>query len=161
MGGERPSEPFARRVTHIPLLMPSALLSRPFRALALTAGLFAMTGCSIKTMAVKTVANTLSDSGAVFARDDDPDLVRDAVPFALKLYEYLAVGRPVVSTAVAGFRDAPASHVTVADEAGFAAAVARAAMAGEATLEPPTGLPSWDAQAALMARVLAGLAAAR
>lgn len=79
----------------------------------------------------------------------------------LKLYEYLAVGRPVVSTAVAGFRDAPASHVTVADEAGFAAAVARAAMAGEATLEPPAGLPSWDAQAALMARVLAGLAAAR
>jgi hypothetical protein len=34
-------------------------------------------------------------------------------------------------------------------------------MAGEATLEPPAGLPSWDTQAALMARVLAGLAAGR
>lgn len=40
-------------------------------------------------MAVKTVANTLSDTGDVFSRDDDPELIRDAVPFALKLYESL------------------------------------------------------------------------
>jgi predicted anti-sigma-YlaC factor YlaD len=40
-------------------------------------------------MAVKTVANTLSESGDVFARDEDPDLVREAIPFALKLYESL------------------------------------------------------------------------
>jgi predicted anti-sigma-YlaC factor YlaD len=40
-------------------------------------------------MAVKTVANTLSESGDVFARDEDPDLVREALPFALKLYESL------------------------------------------------------------------------
>jgi hypothetical protein len=40
-------------------------------------------------MAVKTVANTLSDTGDVFSRDNDPELVRDAIPFALKLYESL------------------------------------------------------------------------
>jgi predicted anti-sigma-YlaC factor YlaD len=40
-------------------------------------------------MAVKTVASTLSESGDVFSRDEDPELVRDAVPFALKLYESL------------------------------------------------------------------------
>lgn len=40
-------------------------------------------------MAVKTVANTLSETGDVFSRDDDPELVRDAIPFALKLYESL------------------------------------------------------------------------
>lgn len=79
----------------------------------------------------------------------------------LKLYEYLAVGRPVVSTAVAGFRDAPASHVTVADERGFPQRVAQAAVAGAPTLEPPAELPSWDAQAALMARVLAEIPAGR
>ena len=45
--------------------------------------------CSLKTMAVKTVANTLSDTGDVFSRDEDPELIRDAVPFALKLYESL------------------------------------------------------------------------
>lgn len=50
--------------------------------------------CSLKTMAVKTVANTLSDSGDVFSRDEDPELVRDAIPFALKLYESLLESVP-------------------------------------------------------------------
>lgn len=59
------------------------------RALVLTTSLAALAGCSVKTMAVKTVANTLSDTGDVFSRDEDPELVRDAVPFALKLYESL------------------------------------------------------------------------
>src|SRR5687768_18322629 len=45
-------------------------------------------------MAVKTVANTLSDTGDVFTRDDDPDLIRDASPFALKLYESLLESVP-------------------------------------------------------------------
>jgi predicted anti-sigma-YlaC factor YlaD len=54
----------------------------------------ALSGCSLKTMAVKTVANTLSESGDVFSRDDDPELVRDAVPFALKLYESLLESIP-------------------------------------------------------------------
>ncbi|MGH7571737.1 MAG: TRAP transporter TatT component family protein [Gemmatimonadota bacterium] len=48
-----------------------------------------ISGCSLKTMAVKSMANTLSGSGDVFARDDDPELIRDAVPFALKTYESL------------------------------------------------------------------------
>lgn len=52
------------------------------------------TGCSLKTMAVTTVANTLSQPGDVFTRDDDPDLIRDATPFALKLYESLLESVP-------------------------------------------------------------------
>lgn len=51
-------------------------------------------GCSLKTMAVNTVANTLADTGDVFTRDDDPDLVRDATPFALKLSESLLESVP-------------------------------------------------------------------
>ena len=51
-------------------------------------------GCSLKTMAVTTVANTLSDTGDVFTRDDDPELIRDATPFALKLYESLLESVP-------------------------------------------------------------------
>jgi hypothetical protein len=43
---------------------------------------------------VKTVANTLSDTGDVFTRDDDPELIRDATPFALKLYESLLESVP-------------------------------------------------------------------
>jgi hypothetical protein len=45
-------------------------------------------------MAVNTVANTLSDTGDVFTRDDDPELIRDATPFALKLYESLLESVP-------------------------------------------------------------------
>lgn len=51
-------------------------------------------GCSLKTMAVKTVANSLADTGDVFTRDDDPELVRDAMPFSLKLYESLLESVP-------------------------------------------------------------------
>ena len=73
------------------LARPIALLSRAY----VLAVVFALTsGCSLKTMAVKTVANTLSDTGDVFTRDDDPDLIRDATPFALKLYESLLESVP-------------------------------------------------------------------
>lgn len=52
--------------------------------LALGAG-----GCSIKKMAMKSVAGSLAEGGGSFARDDDPDLVQEAVPFSLKLMETL------------------------------------------------------------------------
>jgi predicted anti-sigma-YlaC factor YlaD len=64
--------------------MPRLTLIAPL-ALAVSV----LSGCSIKTMAVTTVANTLADTGDVFSRDDDPELVADAIPFALKLYESL------------------------------------------------------------------------
>ena len=48
-----------------------------------------LSGCSLKTMAITSMANTLSQSGDTFSRDNDPELVRDAVPFALKTYESL------------------------------------------------------------------------
>jgi predicted anti-sigma-YlaC factor YlaD len=40
------------------------------------------------------VADTLSESGSSFSRDDDPQLVREAVPFALKTYESLLESVP-------------------------------------------------------------------
>ncbi len=51
-------------------------------------------GCSLKTMAINTVADTLSDTGDVFTGDNDPELVRDAIPFALKLNESLLESTP-------------------------------------------------------------------
>jgi predicted anti-sigma-YlaC factor YlaD len=51
-------------------------------------------GCALKTMALNSVANTLSASGDTFSSDDDPELVRDAVPFALKTYESLLASLP-------------------------------------------------------------------
>src|ERR1019366_2971308 len=44
-------------------------------------------GCSIKRMAVNKVGDALAGSGTTFASDDDPELVKAAVPFSLKLME--------------------------------------------------------------------------
>jgi predicted anti-sigma-YlaC factor YlaD len=64
-------------------------------ALAAASAAVAISGCSmIKTAAVKNVAGMLSQSGDTFRSDDDPELVRRAVPFALKMYESLLVSVP-------------------------------------------------------------------
>ena len=73
---------------------PSSTRPPLARVCVLAAALAVTVGCSLKTMAVKTVANTLSDTGDVFTRDDDPELIRDATPFALKLYESLLESVP-------------------------------------------------------------------
>src|SRR4030095_2817365 len=46
-------------------------------------------GCSIRHMAVNKVGDALSGSGSTFASDDDPELVKAAAPFSLKLMESL------------------------------------------------------------------------
>jgi len=46
-------------------------------------------GCSVKRMAVNKVGDALAGSGTTFASDDDPELVKAAVPFSLKLMEGL------------------------------------------------------------------------
>ena len=51
-------------------------------------------GCSLKQMAVNTVADTLSETGTTFTSDEDLKLVGDAIPFALKLYETLLESTP-------------------------------------------------------------------
>jgi len=78
-------------MSHLSPIRPVVLLGR---ACVCAAVLALSTGCSLKTMAVKTVANTLADTGDVFTRDDDPELIRDATPFALKLYESLLESVP-------------------------------------------------------------------
>jgi predicted anti-sigma-YlaC factor YlaD len=53
------------------------------------------TGCALmKRKAVSMVASTLASSGDVFTRDDDLELVGDAIPFGLKLYESLLDSAP-------------------------------------------------------------------
>jgi len=50
-------------------------------------------GCSVKKIAMRSVANALSgEGGTVFTGDNDPELVGDALPFALKMYESLLAG---------------------------------------------------------------------
>lgn len=67
---------------------------------------FISNGCSIKGMALNAVGDALSGQGTVFTSDNDPDLVKDALPFSLKLYESVLSGAPehkglILSTASA------------------------------------------------------------
>ena len=56
---------------------------------------FAGTGCSIRGYAINQIGKTLSSGGAsTFERDDDIQLVGDALPFTLKLTELLLDSAP-------------------------------------------------------------------
>lgn len=54
----------------------------------------ATSGCSVRQLAVNKLADTLSGGGDSFASDDDPELIRDALPFALKTQEMLLAEAP-------------------------------------------------------------------
>ena len=62
-------------------------------AAALVATLVAP-GCSVRTFAIRKLGDALASSGTTYASDDDPELVRDAVPFALKTIEGLLAEVP-------------------------------------------------------------------
>ncbi len=46
-----------------------------------------ISACSVKKMAVDAVGGSLAGGSDVYAADDDPDLVREALPFGLKTLE--------------------------------------------------------------------------
>jgi predicted anti-sigma-YlaC factor YlaD len=57
--------------------------------------IFLFASCSIRQMAVNSMADALSaDGNSVFASDDDPELVGEALPFALKSMEAILQKTP-------------------------------------------------------------------
>lgn len=69
--------------------------------------LVSMSGCSIRGYALKSAADALSGTGGGFGTDDDPELIRQAVPFGLKTMESLAdsvpTHRPLRLSLASGF----------------------------------------------------------
>jgi hypothetical protein len=55
--------------------------------LAVSAWLLA--GCSVRQAAVNVIGGALAGGGGVYASDDDPELIREALPFGLKMFESL------------------------------------------------------------------------
>jgi predicted anti-sigma-YlaC factor YlaD len=55
---------------------------------------FALSGCSIRKLAIKKLGDALAESGTTFASDSDPELVKGALPFSLKLIESLLAESP-------------------------------------------------------------------
>ncbi len=78
-----------------------------------------LSGCSARKFAINQLGNALADSGTTFAGDDDPELVRAAVPFSLKLIESLLAETPnhrgLLLAAASGFTQY--SFAFVAEEA--------------------------------------------
>jgi TRAP transporter TatT component family protein len=78
------------------------------RSLALSLALVALaSACSVRRLAVGGLAEALAGSSAAFAREDDPELVREAMPFALKAIEAVLIETPenetLLAAASAGF----------------------------------------------------------
>src|SRR6202789_3802077 len=53
-----------------------------------------LSGCSVKRYAINQLGNALAGTGTTFSADDDPELIRAAVPFSLKLVESLLAENP-------------------------------------------------------------------
>jgi predicted anti-sigma-YlaC factor YlaD len=51
-------------------------------------------GCSVNQLAARKLGNALAQGGGVYASDDDPELIRQAAPFSLKLMESLLAEDP-------------------------------------------------------------------
>lgn len=64
------------------------------RTLALLLAIAILSGCSVKRMAANVVGDAVSGGGGVWSSDNDPDLVREALPFALKTNESLLEAAP-------------------------------------------------------------------
>ena len=64
-------------------------------------------GCSLRRYAINKAADVLAESGATFASDDDPELIKAATPFSLKLMESFLAENPrhpgLLAAAASGF----------------------------------------------------------
>lgn len=74
--------PRTTRAPHPPLLLAFALVA------------VALGGCSIQKLAVRSLGDALASGADVWASDSDPQLVREAMPFALKTAESLLAADP-------------------------------------------------------------------
>src|SRR6266850_1117519 len=76
-------------------------------------------GCSIRRYALNQAADALASSGTTFASDDDPELIKAAAPFSLKLMESFLAENPrhqgLLAAAASGFTQY--AYAFVQDEA--------------------------------------------
>ena len=83
-----------------------SLFARAVLCFALAAG-SAGSGCSLRNYVLNEFADAVARSGTTLANDEDPDLIKAAAPFSLKLLESLLAENPehrsLLSAAASGF----------------------------------------------------------
>ena len=60
----------------------------------ISAATLALGACSIQRLAINSIGDALASSGSVFQGDNDPVLIREALPFSLKLIESVLAEQP-------------------------------------------------------------------
>ncbi|MGH7739530.1 MAG: TRAP transporter TatT component family protein [bacterium] len=60
----------------------------------LFAASFFLNGCFLKSIAVDSIGDSLAGSGDTWSSDNDPELIRQAMPFSLKLIESVLAATP-------------------------------------------------------------------
>ena len=85
------------------------------RATSLGLALCLLPACSLRRMAGKTIADSLAHGSSTYAREDDPELVREALPFGLKTLEGLATDlprhRPLLRSLASGFTSYAVAYI--------------------------------------------------
>jgi predicted anti-sigma-YlaC factor YlaD len=76
------------------LRLVDLLIASPFTLPLILILLFASAACSIRKYAINQLGDALAQSNTTFASDDDPELIRGALPFSLKLVESLLAESP-------------------------------------------------------------------
>ena len=66
----------------------------PFASAALVLAALGTAGCSLNRLAVNKLGDALAEGSSTYATDDDPELVGQALPFALKTIEGLLQSSP-------------------------------------------------------------------
>ena len=97
-------------------MLTNATLIRPLIGCML---LVTASACSVKRIAINRLGNALASGGSTFTSDEDPELVRDALPFSLKLIESLLAESPrhrgLLLAAASGFT--PYAYAFIQEEA--------------------------------------------
>ncbi len=97
------------------LALPGGSLIRRALAVLLIALAALSTSCSIRRMVANGIGNSIANGPDVFGSDEDPELVRDALPFGLKTMESLLLTVPkhrgLLLTACKGFTEYAAAFV--------------------------------------------------
>jgi predicted anti-sigma-YlaC factor YlaD len=74
---------------------PGAPLHQTRRVMAASVLALGLAGCSsVRKVAVNSLGNALAAGGSTYASDEDPELVRSAVPFGLKTVETMLAEAP-------------------------------------------------------------------
>ncbi len=89
--------------------------------LAIAGAAAALAACSVQRLAVHSLSNALAADGSVFESDPDPELIGEALPFALKLMESLLAADPdqrgLLLAAARGFTLYAYDYVEVPEDA--------------------------------------------